>query len=83
METLVVAVAALVALVLIDAGHWIAVSLVRWSPIIIVGAAAGWLADRQGLSPAEAAAVAVLTSVIARFAMHRLARARYDEDRWY
>lgn len=40
MEALVVACAALVALVLIDAGYRIAVSLMRWSPVLIVGAAA-------------------------------------------
>jgi hypothetical protein len=34
MEALVVACAALVAVVLIDAGYWIAVSLARWAPVM-------------------------------------------------
>lgn len=62
MEALVIALAALVALVLIDAGYWIAVSLMHWSPVPIVGAAIGRLADREGLGPAEAFAVGALVS---------------------
>lgn len=72
MEALVVALAALVAAVLIDAGYWIAVSLVRWSPVIIVGSAMGWLAVREGMAPAEALIVSVLASTI----MRHLSRAR-------
>ena len=37
MEALIVAIAALAVLVLIDAGYWIAISLVRWSPVIAAG----------------------------------------------
>lgn len=66
MEALVVALGALVALVLIDAGYWIAVSLVRWSPVIIVGAATGWLAVREGMAPAEALIMSVLASMVVR-----------------
>lgn len=82
MEALVVAVAALVALVLIDAGHWIAVSVVRWSPVIIAGAVAGWLAGRHGLAPLEALAVGAITSLITRFAMRRLQERTHEEEYW-
>ena len=77
MEALVVAVAALVAAVLIDAGYWIAVSLVRWSPVIIVGATTGWLAVREGMAPAEALIVSVLASVVMRH-LSRRAEGSYD-----
>ncbi len=66
MEALVVAIIALVALVLIDAGYWIAMNLVRWSPVIIVGATAGWLAVRAGVAPGEALITGVLASMVAR-----------------
>jgi hypothetical protein len=73
----VVALAALVALVLIDAGYWIAVSLVRWSPVIIVGAAMGWLAVREGMAPAEALIMSVLASMVVRRLVRR-AEESYD-----
>lgn len=77
MEALVVALAALVALVLIDAGYWIAVSLVRWSPVIIVGAALGWLAVREGMAPAQALIMSVLASIVVRHLSRRADRS-YD-----
>jgi len=66
MEALVVACAALVALVLIDAGYWIAVSLMRWTPVLIVGAAIGWFAHREGLGSIEALAAGTLASMAVR-----------------
>lgn len=66
MEALVVALAALIALVLIDAVYWIAVSLVRWSPVIIVGALTGWFTVRAGMAPAEALITGVLASIVVR-----------------
>jgi hypothetical protein len=80
MEALVVAIAALVVFVLIDAGHWIVVSLVRWSSVIIAGAVAGWVAGRQGLPPMEALAVGALTSLIARFTMRELQGRTHGDD---
>lgn len=77
MEALVVALAALVALVLVDAGYWIAVSLVRWSPVIIVGSAMGWLAVREGMAPAEALIMSVLASMVVR---HLVRRAEESHD---
>lgn len=66
MEGLVIAFAALVAAVLIDAGHWIAVNLMRWSPILIVGAAVSWFAHCEGLGPTEALAAGGLAGIAAR-----------------
>lgn len=77
MEALVVALAALVTAVLIDAGYWIAVSLRRWSPVIIVGAATGWLAVREGMAPAEALITGVLASMVVRHLVRR-AEGSYD-----
>ena len=76
MEALVVAIAALAALVLIDAGYWIAVSLIRWAPVIVLGAAMGWFAARTGLAPMEALIVGALASML----MHHLRRVA--EERW-
>ena len=66
MEVLVVACAALVALVLIDSGYWIVVSLMRWSPVIVVGAAAAWLSVRAGVTPVEALLMGVFVGIVAR-----------------
>ncbi|MCA8886166.1 MAG: hypothetical protein KDA35_06055 [Hyphomonadaceae bacterium] len=66
MEALVVALAALVAAVLIDAGYWIAVSLMRWSPVIVVGAATAWFSVRAGVTPAEALLMSALVGIVAR-----------------
>jgi|GEM_PF-6187403 len=72
-----IALAALIALVLIDAGYWIAVSLVLWSPVIIVGAATGWLAIHEGMAPAEALITGVLASIVVR-RLGRRAERSYD-----
>jgi hypothetical protein len=77
MEALVVALAALVALVLIDAGYWIAVSLVRWSPVIIVGATTGWLAVHEGMAPAEALIMGGIASIVVRHLL-RQSEGSYD-----
>jgi hypothetical protein len=80
MEALVVACAALVALVLIDAGYWIAVSLMRWTPVLIVGAAIGWFAHREGLGPTEALAAGALASIAVRQLLRRAEEARDWND---
>ena len=80
MEALVVACAALVALVLIDAGYWIAVSLMRWTPVLIVGAAIGWFAHRGGLSSTEALAAGVLASISVRHLLRCTEEARDWSD---
>jgi len=76
----VVALAALVAAVLIDAGYWIAVSLMRWSPVIIVGAAIGWFAHREGLGSTEALALSALASIAVRQFLRRAEEGREWND---
>ena len=71
MEALVLACAALITLVLIDAGYWIAVSLVRWSPVIIVGAATGWLAVHEGMRPTEALIMGAVASIVVGHLLRR------------
>lgn len=80
METLVIVLAALVAIVLIDAGYWIAVSLMRWTPVLIVGAAIGWIAPRAGLSFIEALAAGVIASLAVRHLLMR-AKAAYGYNK--
>ena len=72
METLVVALAALIAAVLIDAGYWIAVSLMRWSPVIVVGAATAWLSVRAGVTLVEAPLMGVFVGIVARHLSRRV-----------
>ena len=76
MEALIVAIAALAALVLIDAGYWIAISLMRWSPVIAAGAVAGWLAHHHGVQSLEALGIGFVASVAARHFM----RPRFISD---
>lgn len=71
MEAVIVAIAALAALVLIDAGYWIAMSLARWSPAIAAGVLAGWLAHHHGAQSLEALGVGLLGSVVARHYMRQ------------
>jgi hypothetical protein len=72
MEAMIVAIAALAALVLIDAGYWIAISLARWSPVIATGALAAWLAHNCGAQNLEALGIGLLGSVLVRHLMrHR------------
>jgi len=75
MEALVIAIAALVAAVLIDACCWIALSLMRWSPVFIIGAATGWCAHREGLGPIEALAAGALASMAVRHLLRRVEEA--------
>jgi len=72
----VVSLAALVALVLIDAGYWIVLSLMRWSPILIIGAAIGWFTHRSGLAPSQALAAGALASIAVRHLLRRAVGAR-------
>ena len=80
MEALIIALAALAAVVLLDAGYWIAVSLIRWSPVLIVGAAIGWFAHREGLGPIEALAAGALASIAVRHLLRRAEDARDCND---
>ncbi|HYD72511.1 MAG TPA: hypothetical protein VEF55_05200 [Candidatus Binatia bacterium] len=77
MEALILAVAALTALVLIDAGYWTAVSLMRWTPVIVVAVAAAWFAARTGATPIEALIVGALAGMVVRH-LRRIAEDRLD-----
>lgn len=66
MEALILALFALFAIVLLEAGYWIAISLARWTPIIAAGALVGWLAHRYGADHVEALGLAALACLIAR-----------------
>lgn len=76
MEALIVAIAALAVLVLIDAGYWIAVSLVRWLPVVAIGVLAGWLALQNGVQGLEALGIGFAASVVARHSL----RTRFIDD---
>lgn len=78
MDALIVAIAALAALVLIDAGYWIAISLARWSPVIAAGVLAGWLAQHHGAQSLEALGIGFLASLVARHFLRP--RYIYDDD---
>jgi fructose-specific phosphotransferase system IIC component len=78
-EALVVALAALVALVLIDAGYWIAMSLARWAPVVTIGVAAAWLAVHSGLGSTEALIAGALAGFLVRH-LRRIAEHRYLDD---
>ncbi|MBL8550999.1 MAG: hypothetical protein JNJ73_13515 [Hyphomonadaceae bacterium] len=80
MEALVVALAALTAAVLIDAGYWVAISLMRWSPALIIGAAVSWFAHREGLGSTEALAAGALASIALRQILRRKSEAREWND---
>lgn len=66
MEPVILAIAALAALVVIDAGYWIAISLVRWAPVIAAGALAFWIAQQHGAEVLDALGIGCLASVAAR-----------------
>ncbi len=71
MEALIVALFALVAIVFIEACYSIAVSLARGSPILAVGALAGWFALHNGEGLRDVVAVALLACLTARHVMRR------------
>ncbi len=73
MEALIVAAAALIVMVLIDAGYWIAISLMRWAPVLAGGLFAAWLACIHDAQLMQALTIGALVCVIVR----RLLRPRY------
>jgi hypothetical protein len=70
MEALIVALLALLAIVLIEAGYAIALAFVRWTPILAATTLMGWLAHRHGIEPLETVGVAIATAMLARHVMH-------------
>ena len=71
MEAVIVALFALLAIVLLDACYWIAISLARWAPVIAVGALAGWVAHRHGVEPLEVLGVAIFACLVTRHMLRR------------
>ncbi|GAM97335.1 hypothetical protein U91I_00961 [alpha proteobacterium U9-1i] len=83
MEALIVALFALAAIVLLEAGYWIALCLARWAPVIALGALAGWLAGRHGAEPLEALGLGILTCLVARQLLRPRRHFEYrDEYLW-
>jgi len=76
MEALIIAAAALILMVLIDAGYWIASSLMRWAPVLAAGLLAAKLANDHGAQGAHALVIGAIVCVIVR----RLLRPRYIHD---
>ena len=66
MEAMIIIIAALIAIVLLDAGYRIALCLVCWAPCLVFGLFAGWLADRYGAQALQAVWVSALAALIAK-----------------
>jgi hypothetical protein len=77
MEAMIVALFALTAIVLIDVSYWMAISLVRWAPVIAAGMLMGWLAHHHGAQSLEALGAGLIVSLAAR----RFIRPRFSDDR--
>ncbi len=76
MEALIVAAGALIVMVLIDAGYWIAISLMRWAPVLAAGLLAATLASHHGAQAVHALVIGAIVCVIVR----RLLRPHYFYD---
>lgn len=79
MEAVIVAAAALFAIVMLEAGYWIAMSLARWSPLIAISALVGWLAHRYGADRLEALVIAAFAFLVLRHLARRRWRCEDDE----
>lgn len=73
MEALILLAAALIVIVLLEAGYYIAIGLIRWAPVLVVGVAAFWLAHCHGAGDLEALGLATVACLLAR----RLLRPRW------
>jgi hypothetical protein len=82
MEALIVALFALFAIVLLNAGYWIAVSLARWAPVIAAGALVGWIAGHHGAAPLEALALGLFTCLLARHLLRPRWRFEHYDGDW-
>jgi len=65
MEAMII-IAALIGIVLLDAGYRIALCLTRWTPSLVLGLFAGWLADRYGAQALQAVWVGALAALITK-----------------
>ena len=66
MEAMIIIIAALIAIVLLDAGYRIALCLTRWTPSLLLGLLFGWLAHHQGVEALKAVAFAGLTTLVTK-----------------
>jgi hypothetical protein len=66
MEAVIIIIAALIGIVLLDAGYRLALCLVRWSPSLVLGLFAAWLADRCGAQALQAVWVGELAALITK-----------------
>jgi hypothetical protein len=68
MAALIVSIFALVVIILLEAGFWMAITLARWSPILLGGTLVGWLAARHGAGHLESLGLGVLAYLVCRWA---------------
>lgn len=66
METVIVIAAALIAIVLLEAGYRIALCLVCWAPSLAVGLFACWFAHRHGVGALAALGLGVVSTLVCR-----------------
>jgi hypothetical protein len=66
MEALIVIAAALMIIVLLDAGYRIALCLVSWAPSLLLGLLFAWFAYCHGVKALEAVAISALTTLVAK-----------------
>lgn len=71
MEALILVAFALGAIVLLEAGYCIVVSLMRWAPVIAIGVVFAWLAVRHAVEPVDALGVAIAACLVARHMLRR------------
>lgn len=76
---LIVAAGVLIASVLIEACYCITISLVRWTPLIGLGAIVGWLAYRHGAGAFDALGLALLGVLLMRHLRTRLRANSFDD----
>jgi hypothetical protein len=65
-EAVIVALFALLAIVLLEAGYWMAISLARRAPVVAAGALVGWLAERGGANHLDALGLGLVACLVAR-----------------
>ncbi len=82
MEALIVPLFGLVAILLLEAGHWIAIAVTRRAAVIAAGALAGWLAGRNGAAPLEALRLGVIVCLIARHRLKPRWRRQSSDEGW-
>lgn len=80
MEVLIIVLFALLAIVVLEAGYGIALSLMRWAPVIAAGAMLGWTTGILGAAPLEALGLGVLACLLTRHVLRRRRRPEYHDE---